>query len=347
VTMDKKKRGQTAAATGIDGFEIQKYADGDLCRSLDQGKLYQAKVVKAGEDDQYFIHYQGWNKKWDKWVHASLMMAEGPEAEKYAKKLADAEKKREEAKVKARAGEKEAAGQSRRKKPRIDVGRALEAADETAPQIKLPLPFTLKKQLVDDWESISQMDPHMLVTLPRKPTVSDVISEFLEFKAKRTSTAKQQHLTELLEGLRIYFDNSLPVILLYPQERQQFADITKQHPDVPVSKIYGAEHLLRLFTKLPHVLGKARLASVESAQLQTNLGEFLKYLQKNHATIFLKNYEEYTPLAEGGEASGGGGAAGASSSGNGKEASEGGEGKDSEDGAEDEEADGMDTEEAA
>ena len=138
--------------------------------------------------------------------------------------------------------------------------------------------------------------------------------------------AKQQHLTELLEGLRIYFDNSLPVILLYPQERQQFADITKQHPDVPVSKIYGAEHLLRLFTKLPHVLGKARLASVESAQLQTNLGEFLKYLQKNHATIFLKNYEEYTPLAEGGEASGGGGAAGASSSGNGKEASEGGEG---------------------
>ena len=118
---------------------------------------------------------------------------------------------------------------------------------------------------------------------------------------------------------------------------------------MPVSKIYGAEHLLRLFTKLPHVLGKARLASVESAQLQTNLGEFLKYLQKNHATIFLKNYEEYTPLAEGGEASGGDGdgAEGASSSGNGKEASEGGEGKDSEDGAEDDEADGMDTEEAA
>ena len=82
-----------------------RYGDGDLCRSLDQGKLYQAKVVKAGEDDQYFIHYQGWNKKWDKWVHASLMMAEGPEAEKYAKKLADAEKKREEATLEAAAAE--------------------------------------------------------------------------------------------------------------------------------------------------------------------------------------------------------------------------------------------------
>lgn len=66
--------------------------------SLDQGRLYEAKVVRCGEDGQYFLHYQGWNKKWDKWVHASLMMKSGPEADKYAKKLRALEAKRQEAK---------------------------------------------------------------------------------------------------------------------------------------------------------------------------------------------------------------------------------------------------------
>jgi hypothetical protein len=47
------------------------------------------KVVRVGADNQYFIHYQGWNKKWDKWVHASLLMPEGPEAEKFGKALAE------------------------------------------------------------------------------------------------------------------------------------------------------------------------------------------------------------------------------------------------------------------
>jgi hypothetical protein len=29
-----------------------------------QGRLYEAKVIRVGAEDQYFIHYQGWNKKW-------------------------------------------------------------------------------------------------------------------------------------------------------------------------------------------------------------------------------------------------------------------------------------------
>lgn len=44
-------------------FPIVKFSEGQAIRSLDQGKLYQAKVVRVGDDDQYFIHYQGWNKK--------------------------------------------------------------------------------------------------------------------------------------------------------------------------------------------------------------------------------------------------------------------------------------------
>jgi hypothetical protein len=62
-------------------------------------------------------------------------------------------------------------------------------------------------------------------------------------------------------------------------------------------RIYGAEHLLRLFTKLPAILGKARLASVESSQLKTNLEEFVKHLQKHTKEMLQEDYTPYHPAA--------------------------------------------------
>lgn len=35
-----------------------------------------------------------------------------------------------------------------RKKPRVDYKRAIEPTDPSAPQLKIPLPFTLKKQVI-------------------------------------------------------------------------------------------------------------------------------------------------------------------------------------------------------
>lgn len=89
-------------------------------------------------------------------MHASLVMPEGPEAEKYAKRLQEDLRKQEEAKESAKraaASEKASSkGDGSSKKQRVDYGRALlEAPDPNAPALKLPLPFTLKKVLVEDW----------------------------------------------------------------------------------------------------------------------------------------------------------------------------------------------------
>jgi hypothetical protein len=90
-------------------------------------------------------------------------MPEGPEAEKYAKRLQDELRKRDEAKETAKraaADDKASGGHGGggggdgggKKKPRVDYGRALlEAPDPNAPALKIPLPFTLKKVLVEDW----------------------------------------------------------------------------------------------------------------------------------------------------------------------------------------------------
>ena len=151
---------------------------------------------------------------------------------------------------------------------------------------------------MDDWERITQIDPNMLVTLPRIPNVHDIIAEYLESKAKRTTQASQEKLSELFEGLRIYFDAALPVMLLYRQERAQYDELLKQDPEMMPSKVYGVEHLLRLFTKLPSVLGQASMSSVEAAQLQTNLQEFLKHLQRNAGSMFGGGaYSTAVPLA--------------------------------------------------
>lgn len=139
---------------------------------------------------------------------------------------------------------------------------------------------------MDDWERVTQIDPHMLVTLPRVPTVQVIISDYLETKAKRANKTNQEKLSELFEGLRIYFDAALPIMLLYRQERAQYNVLKEEDPHMLPSRVYGVEHLLRLFTKLPVILGQVSMASVEASQLQTNLSDFLKYLQKNAGSMF-------------------------------------------------------------
>lgn len=260
-----------------------------------------------GADNQYFIHYQGWNKKWDTWVHASLLMPEGLEAEKYALKLVDQERRRKEAREQAKRerslGGDGAGGKGKRggdgkggsaKKPRVDYKRAIEVVDPNAPALKIPLPFTLKKQLVEDWEKCSQMDPQMLVPLPRKPCVADIVQSYLEFKTGRSNAAAQAKHQELFGGLVLYFDAALSKMLLYAVERHQFDAVVKAHPGLPASQIYGAEHLLRLFTKLPAALADAPMASVEASQLTASLGDFLKFLQKHSAKFLNVPYEVHT-----------------------------------------------------
>ena len=126
----------------------------------------------------------------------------------------------------------------------------------------------------------------MLAVLPRTPSVLDLVAQYLDLKAKRSSAAQQLKLSELFDGLSLYFDAALPVTLLYANERAQFDALSAAHSGTRPSKLYGVEHLLRLFTKLPAVLGNAPMASLERSQLQAQLGEFLKHIQKNAATLF-------------------------------------------------------------
>lgn len=166
-------------------------------------KEYEGKVLKSQYREQegqwfYFIHYLGWNKKWDEWVEEAGLQ-----------KAATAGR----AQANARRARHGAAGGGVKRKRADEV--ALAAPDF---HVELDIPALLKQQLVDDHDAINH-DPPALVPLPRTPNVQQVLEQYLaETKCSRAAAEAQQ---DLVAGLQLYFDKALYQCLLYGPERGQ------------------------------------------------------------------------------------------------------------------------------
>ncbi|KAE8680656.1 Protein MRG1 [Hibiscus syriacus] len=171
------------------------------------------------------------------------------------------------------------------KKRKSDSGVEKDNSSMEKP-IKIQIPSTLRKQLVDDWEFVTQQD--QLVKLPRSPNVDDILTKYLEYRCKKDGTMSDS-IGEILKGIRCYFDKALPVMLLYEKERQQYHEVIVD--DVSPSTIYGAEHLLRLFVKFPELLAYVKIEEETLTHLQQKIIDFLKFLQKNQSTFFLSAYD--------------------------------------------------------
>ncbi|GES81369.1 MRG-domain-containing protein [Rhizophagus clarus] len=166
-------------------------------------------------------------------------------------------------------------------------------------EIKIPLPESLKVKLIDDWENVTRNNA--LLKLPRKYTVADILNEYLESKhnliastATNQKSDKDDIHSEVVQGIKIYFDKTLGNILLYADERQQYVNIRKQYLDKENSEIYGAEHLLRLFVELPRLLAHTTMDQAATETLEEHLVDFLKFIQKNEDRYFAETeYERH------------------------------------------------------
>nr|DAD41373.1 TPA_asm: hypothetical protein HUJ06_015696 [Nelumbo nucifera] len=175
---------------------------------------------------------------------------------------------------------------SRGKKRKSDSGVEEKDTESVEKLVKVQIPSTLKKQLVDDWEFVTQLGK--LVKLPRSPSVDDILKKYLDYKSKKDGMIAES-IGEILKGLRCYFDKALPVLLLYKKERQQYHEAVVDNTSP--STVYGAEHLLRLFVKLPELLAYASIEEETMTRLQQKLLDFLKFLQKNQSAFFLSTYD--------------------------------------------------------
>lgn len=231
-------------------------------------KYYEAKVLKAEyRDDKmwyYFLHYTGWNKKWDEWVEETGLQKNQGADGSGGKKI-------------RRSG-----GQGGLKKRRLDeIGGA---SVESSVQLDLEIPAALKKILVEDHEAV--VSGGRLVPLPRRPTVHEVLQQYVEEAVVARNSADTED--EIAHGLRTYFDKALGQCLLYPSERAQHQQATSSGK-CP-SHIYGAEHLLRLFVKLPELLP---VREDRAGALRDCLHHVLAFLLQHQSQFFLPT-ESYT-----------------------------------------------------
>ncbi|KAI3785107.1 hypothetical protein L1987_44219 [Smallanthus sonchifolius] len=277
------------------------YSDGEKVLAYHGPRIYEAKVQKAEirkNEWKYFVHYLGWNKNWDEWVGVDRLMKyteeniqkqqaldkkqgvdknpkSGRSTQTKPKILNDVKVEKEDVKSSGAKGKKRKSDSSTEK------GNA-----SVEKPVKIQIPSTLKKQLVDDWDFINHQD--RLVKLPCSPNVDDILAKYLEYRSKKDGMMTDA-VGEILKGLKCYFDRALPVILLYNKERKQFQELVTDN--VSPSTIYGAEHLLRLFVKLPELLPYVNIEEDLTMRLQQKFLNFLKFLQKNQASFFISSYD--------------------------------------------------------
>lgn len=241
-----------------------------------------------GKINLYLVHYDNWNSHWDEWVPESRVLKADDEARAIQKERIKDFQRAHKRKQRVDMGANSAAcaGSGGSSKKAKGAGEASEESLCAELRESLRLPHGMKLKLIEDWERITR--EKKLVPLPRTPTVSELLNEFMAAKARRTS--HERLYGEVCDGLRSYFNQALPTILLYKYERKQHRD-NKEGKGLSPVDIYGAEHLLRLFVKLPELLAKCNMQREHMTVLVAKLTELLKFMQGQKAKYFVADYQ--------------------------------------------------------
>ncbi|XP_061426863.1 mortality factor 4-like protein 1 isoform X4 [Lethenteron reissneri] len=280
-----------------------KFQEGERVLCFHGPLLYEAKCVKIVIKDKqikYFVHYNGWNKNWDEWVPESRVL-------KYVEANLQKQKELQKGNPKGKKNKQKGDGPGpseppnpppsqvpRKKRARVDPTVESEETFMSRVEVKVKIPEELKPWLVDDWDLITRQK--QLFHLPAKKNVDSILEDYSNYKKSRgNSDNKEYAVSDVVAGIREYFNVMLGTQLLYKFERPQYADILADHPDAPMSHVYGAPHLLRLFVRIGSMLAYTPLDEKGMALLLIFLHDFLKYLVKNSAALFSANDYEVAP----------------------------------------------------
>ncbi|XP_010884968.1 male-specific lethal 3 homolog isoform X1 [Esox lucius] len=282
-----------------------------LCFEPDPTKakvLYDAKVVDVviGKDErgkrvpEYLIHFNGWNRSWDRLAAEDHVLRETDENRKLQRKLsrkAVARMRRkgwgkrrrrlpgvdstlktlpEEEKEESddaclisssdNSDEDDSEDPESLKSEESDSSEDLDRMEEQESHAKresedktinIDIPEVLKKKLEDDCYYINKRKK--LVKLPCQMNIVNILESYVKHFAinaafsaneryrSHQSTAQtslsphyvppeknEELCKEMVDGLRITFDFTLPMILLYPNEHAQFKKVTSSKFLLPV-----------------------------------------------------------------------------------------------------------------
>ncbi|XP_001630729.3 chromatin modification-related protein EAF3 [Nematostella vectensis] len=224
-----------------------KHEQGDtvLCYEPDPTKarvLYEAKVLevditkdeKGKKVPEYFIHFNGWNKSWDRWVVEESVLKNSEANQALKAKLHENALKYQKKRKQQRTSTSTTPVDQETTTPTDDIT----SNQSDLPKVEIEIPSQLKLKLEDDCYLIKRKKK--LIKLPRHPCVYDVLEEYFSH-CKLTQPEESCNLIrEVLDGLRIYFDFTLPTLLLYNFEREQYYAAMQVNPD-PLGQSNGPQ----------------------------------------------------------------------------------------------------------
>ena len=188
----------------------------------------------------------------------------------------------------------EVPGPARKKRSRIANPVENDENYITRVDVKITIPDDLKQWLIDDWDLITRQK--QLVPIPRRRNIKEILDEYIKSRADNPDDGlKPGVVQEVADGVQEYFNVMLGTQLLYKFERTQYGDVLIDHPNLPMSHLYGAEHLLRLFVKLGNALSFSSLDEKSVQFVVTHIQDFLDYMSKNADSLFSTDYETSTP----------------------------------------------------
>ncbi|XP_075446357.1 MSL complex subunit 3 isoform X3 [Ascaphus truei] len=288
-----------------------------LCFEPDPTKakvLYDAKVVDVvGKDDkgrknpEYLIHFNGWNRSWDRWAAEDHVLRDTDENRRLQRKLArkavarmltgvcllrrrKGRKKRrcrlpgvdsvlkslpanekednEENSLSSSSDDSEEGTDEEIKSEESDFEDKAEMKEEQdihskremeEKNIVIEIPDILKKKLEEDCYYINKRK--RLVKLPCQTNIITILESYVKhfainaafsanerFRHHQTTSNVNMNLhyvppeknvelcKEMVDGLRITFDFTLPLILLYPYEQTQFKKVTSSKFFLPIKE---------------------------------------------------------------------------------------------------------------
>lgn len=308
----------------------------EIVMALDNGSLFEAKILKIqqiGTIRKYFIHYQKWPRKYDCWIDENMisnphdkerldrLTGKSVVSTSIGKKRGRKSKELQSVQVEENIASTESIEQSPEKEKSVSKKAARDSMDEAMRKqkkalllmemvdeddvdinAKVALTLVLKKCLLDEWVFITTGQTKKLLILPKKSSncVSKILDDFLELKLSKIQDQIQaKMLTDVCESLKTYFDKALPTILLYRQERKQYDLIIGKFRNNAPSELYGGEHLIRFFVRLPRLLTNVFLPASEISVILSVFSEVLKFLDKNFSEyISMTDYAAFDQIQE-------------------------------------------------
>ncbi|CAJ0756023.1 14620_t:CDS:10 [Entrophospora sp. SA101] len=270
---------------------------------------HESKTGKLGP--HFFVHYKGWKKTWDEWVPEERLLKlneESLQKQKQLKELHSTKNKKRQPKIPKVDGEIKSLkiilnkqDQNQTKKRGADA-MDLDLDDSTQEGATK----VLGKQKADQAEeNIERVEVKRIriklggsnnnkvdVKGKQVEKIHDKVEENQETQEKNESVNVEFKIPQFLldklvedwEFITKYKRN----LLLYKEENIQNSEIHKTHPNKEWSDLYGAEHLLRLFVKFPELLSQAQMNQKEKENFETNIIDFLNFLETNESKYFEK-----------------------------------------------------------